>query len=302
MVANVSRQRHGLWQELWRHRIAYLFIAPFFISFAIFNVYALGYTVALSFFQWDGGRTPWRLIGLANYIDLLLHDDVFHISLVNTLVYWVILVPSLVGASLLFAAIFNNARLRGRGIFRTILFLPYVTSTLIIGIVFLSILDDNYGWLNAILSNVGLPAIPWLHSTAYSKFGVILLMFWRNVGYYMIIMLAGLLSIGTEYYEAAALDGANALQQFRWITVPLMRRVIVFVMIIATIMVLNMFEGAYIMTQGGPEYSSQPLMLTLYQRAFQFSRFGSGSALAVMISVITIAISLMQLKFVRGVE
>jgi ABC-type sugar transport system permease subunit len=118
----------------------------------------------------------------------------------------------------------------------------------------------------------------------------------------MIIMLAGLQSIDGELYEAAAIDGASAIQQFRWITVPLMRRVILFVMIIATIMVLNMFEGAYILTEGGPEYSSQPLMLTLYQRAFQFARFGSGSALAVAISLITITISLVQLKFVRGVD
>ena len=302
MVALASPRPGRFWQEIWRHRVAYLFIAPFFISFAVFNVYALGYTIALSFFEWDGGRAPWHPVGLTNYAKLLLDDDVFHISLVNSLIYWAILVPALVAASLLLAAIFNNARLRGRGVFRTVIFLPYVTSTLIIGIVFLSMLDDHYGWLNAGLAAIGLPAIPWLHSTTYSKFGVMLLMFWRNVGYYMIIMLAGLQSIDTEYYEAAAIDGATTIQQFRWITVPLMRRAILFVMIIATIMVLNMFEGAYILTKGGPEYSSQPLMLTLYQRAFQFARFGSGSALAVAVSLITIAISLVQLRFVREAD
>jgi ABC-type sugar transport system permease subunit len=127
-------------------------------------------------------------------------------------------------------------------------------------------------------------------------------MFWRNVGYYMIIMLAGLQSIDGELYEAASMDGAGALQRFRWITVPLMRPVVFFVMIITTLMALNMFESAYALTRGGPEYSSQPLMLTLYQRAFQFARFGSGSALAVVISLLTIAIALVQLRFVRGID
>jgi ABC-type sugar transport system permease subunit len=297
-MAIALRRPRSLPEQIWRHRVSYLFIAPFFISFAVFGLYPLGYTIALSFYQWDGGRDPWFPVGLGNYQDQFA-DSVFQISLLNSAVYWITLVPLLVGASLLLAVTFNSARLRGRGIFRTIVFLPYVTSTLIVGIVFISILDDNYGWVNALLRDVGLPAIPWLRSTGYSKFGVVLLMVWRNVGYYMIIMLAGLQSIERELYEAASIDGANARQALRWITVPLMRPVILFVVIITTIMVLNMFEAPYIMTKGGPEYSSQPLMLTLYQTAFQFGRFGAGSALAIVISLITIMITVVQARFIN---
>lgn len=298
MMATVVRRRRSLPERIWRYRVSYLFIAPFFVSFAVFGLYPLGYTIVLSFFQWDGGRDPWFPVGFGNYLDLLA-NNVFQTSLLNSAVYWIVLVPLLVGISLLLAVTFNSARLRGRGIFRTIVFLPYVTSTLIVGIVFISLLDDNYGWVNALLRDVGLPTIPWLRSTGYSKFGVVLLMFWRNVGYYMIIMLAGLQSIERELYEAASIDGANSRQALRWITVPLMRPVILFVVIITTIMVLNMFEAPYIMTQGGPEYSSQPLMLTLYQTAFQFGRFGSGSALAIVISLITIMITVVQARFIN---
>jgi lactose/L-arabinose transport system permease protein len=302
MTAIPAVRQHTIWRQIWRYRTAYLFIAPFYISFAAFSLYPMIYTILLSFHEWDGGRAPWHPVGLTNYINLFFHDRVFHMSLVNSLIYWSVLVPLLVGASIACAAILNLDWLRGRTVFRTVLFLPYITSTLIMSLVFLSLLDDNYGWLNAGLRALGLPAIPWLRSTEYSKFSVILLIFWRNIGYYTIIMLAGLQSIERELYEAAAIDGATGWQAFRWITIPLMRPVILFVTIVTTIMVLNMFEAVYALTRGGPEYSSQPLMLMLYQVAFQFARLGVGSALAMLIGFLTILIALVQLKVIRGIE
>jgi ABC-type sugar transport system permease subunit len=295
------RKKRTLLQEIWRERLAYIFIAPFFISFAVFGLYPLFYSVALSFYQWDGGRVPWFFVGFENFTDLFLYDRVFRISLRNSMYYWVVLVPLLVGGSLLLAVAFNAPWLRGRGVYRTILFLPHVTSGLIMGLVFLSLLDDDFGWLNATLLRLHLPAIPWLRSTTYSKFPTIIVIFWRNVGYYMIMMLAGLQSIDLELYEAASIDGANSWQAFRRITLPLMRPIILFVAIITTNMVLNMFQVVFSMTQGGPSYSSQPLMLTLYERAFEFARYGAGSAFALVLSMITITIAIVQIKFI-GME
>lgn len=291
--------RPHFWREVWKFRTSYLFIAPFYIWFGVFGLYPLIYTLALSLYQWDGGRDPWFFVGLANYASILLDDQAFRLSLVNTAIYLIILLPLLLVVSLVIATILSARNLRGRGIFRTAIFLPYVTSGLIMGLVFLSLLDDNYGWLNDGLHALHLGAVPWLRSTTDSKFGVILVMFWRNVGYYSIIAAAGLLSIEREFYEAASIDGANAWQSFCYVTVPLMRPILLFITIIVTIMVLNMFEVVFALTQGGPEYSSQTLMLTLYQRAFQSAQYGAGSAMAVAISLITIVIAAAQIKVIR---
>jgi ABC-type sugar transport system permease subunit len=300
-VATITARRNRTWrQEIWRHRISYLCIAPFFVSFAVFQLYPLNYTIALSCHEWDGGRQPWYPIGLQNYTNLLFDDRVFRISLLNSIVYWIVLVPLLVGASLLLAVVLNISWLRGRGVMRTTFMLPFVTSGFIMGLIFVSFLDDRSGWLNAGLSLLGSPPVPWLQSTTFSKVGPVMVIFWRNVGYFMIIMLAGLQSIDTEIYEAATVDGATAWQKFVDITIPLMRPVTIFVIVVTTIMVLTMFEVVFAITGGGQEYSSQPLMLTLYQRAFRFGRLGSASALAVVISLITIFITFAQLKIIRG--
>ena len=166
----------------------------------------------------------------------------------------------------------------------------------------LSLLDDKFGWVNGVLQSLGLPSVPWMRSTAFSKISVETVIVWRNLGYFLVIFLAGLQSIDRELYEAAAIDGAGPVQTFRSITLPLLRPITVFVLIITSNLVLNMFEVVFGMTQGGPQYSSQPLMLTLFQTAFVFGRFGAGAALAVVLSALTLAIALVQIKLIRGVE
>jgi ABC-type sugar transport system permease subunit len=289
-----------LLRQLWRFRAAYLAILPFYISFVVFNVYPLVYTVELSFHSWKGGQ-DWTPVGFENYARIF-EDDVFRKALVNSLYYWVGLVPLLTAMALIWATILNARRVRRRGTFRSLFFLPYITSEVIIAIIFLSLLDDNFGWVNGLLHLLGLGSIPFLFSTSMSKVSVIIVMLWRNLGYYIIIMVAGLQTIDQELYEAAAIDGARPLQTFFRIVVPLMRPMILFVGVITTRMVLGMFSVPYMLTRGGPEDSSIPLTLMLFNYAFRYTRFGDASALAMVVSLLMIAIALLQFRVLHRPE
>lgn len=302
MATYLARQRRKrkLLEEIWRYRWQYVAISPFYILFAVLGVYPLMYSLVLSFHEWLGAG-PWELVGFRNYIELL-GDGAFRAALWNSIYYFGIAVPVLVLGSLVLAAVFNSRTLRFRSVYRTVLFLPYVTSEVIVAIVFFSLLDKQFGMLNSFLKILHLPAVPWLVSAGWSKVSVLLLFVWGHLGYYLIIMVAGMQGIPLELYEAAAIDGANSVQAFRYITVPMMRPIILFVVIITTIAVLNMFGAPFVLTGGGPKNSSVSLTLLLYLMAFRFSNFGSASALAFIITAITVGIALVQMKLLRPNE
>jgi ABC-type sugar transport system permease subunit len=286
----------GLLVEVWRSRWQYAAISPFYIVFAVLGLFPLLYTVVLSLYQWSG-TGPWQPVGLANYLALAGHAP-FRAALFNSVYYLAVGVPILVVGSLVTAAILNNHRLRFRGAYRTIFFLPYVTSEIIVAIVFFAVFDRGYGLINGFLGLLGIGPVPWLVSPAWSKIPVLVLFIWSRLGYYLILMLAGLQSISRELYEAAAIDGANGVQAFRYVTVPLMRGIILFVLVTTTIAVLNLFGAPFVLTGGGPQESSTSLTLLLYQTAFRWTNYGLASAVAVVITLITIAIALVQIKVV----
>ncbi len=287
-----------LLRRAWQHRAQYLAISPFYLWFLAFGLYPLLYSLSLSLHSWSGFG-PWTFVGLRNYAGLL-GDDVFWRSLANSLYFFVFMVPVLTVGSLVLAVLLNSGIVRGRGPLRTVFFLPHITSTIIVSILFLSLLDDKYGWLNAGLQAVGMGTVPWLHSKEWSKVSVMMLFVWRNIGYYVIIMLAGLQSIEHDIYEAAAIDGATALRSFLHVTVPLMRPMVLFVVIVTTMTILNMFEVPFMLTKGGPEWSSTTLTLTLFNDAFQYRRYGDASALAFVISGLVLSITMAQLRFLRA--
>jgi ABC-type sugar transport system permease subunit len=285
---------------LWKYRAQYAAISPFFILFAVFGLYPLTYSILLSFNEWPGNG-PWKWVGADNYATLVTSDQ-FRAALVNSLVYFAFGMPCLVVSSLIMAVILNNRRLKYRGAYRTAMFLPYVTSEIIISIVFLAAFDNRFGLINGVLGWIGLPAVPWLVSTIWSKAPVLTLFIWSRVGYYLILMIAGLQSISAEIYEAASIDGASPVQSFFSITVPLMRGMILFVMVTTTIAVLNLFGPPFILTGGGPQDSSLSLTLLLYRTAFQWVNYGLASAIAVVIAAITTAIALVQIRFLKSGE
>lgn len=296
-AAPAIRRQRSLWQELWRHRTEYLFVSPFFIKFAIFSAYPLGWAFILSFQRWSGfGEARW--VGLDNYA-AMLREDIFTKALVNTLIFTAILIPTGVLLALFFASLLNIRRLRARGTFRTIYFLPFITSTVIVGIVFKMLLDDTFGWVNVILKAIGLEPVSWLRTAIWAKVSVILLTHWHGMGYNILIMLGGLQAIPREVYEAAEIDGASPAQIFWRVTLPLMQPVMLFITLVGTIGVLNMFNQPYILTRGGPDAATTTMTFRLYEIAFATTRFGDAAALGFIIGALVILVTMIQLRVLR---
>ena len=297
-TAALTHAPRSLWSEVWRHRIDYLFISPFFIIYAIFHVFPLGWAFFLSFQRWSGFGDM-KFVGLDNY-RAVLTETVSRAAFVNTLIFTAALVPTGVILSLVFAVLLNRRDLRGRGIFRTIYFLPYITSSVIVAIVFQEFFDKEYGWANALLRVLNLEIVPWLSDVGWAKFVIIFIANWQGLGYNILIVLGGLQGIDGEIYEAAAIDGSGRWRTFWSITTPLMRPILLFIMIIGTIGVLNLFNQPYILTKGGPQYSTLTLTLRLYQLAFGNTRYGDGAALGFLIGLLVVLVTMIQLRFLRS--
>ena len=298
MTATLSRKPRSLWNEIWRHRIDYLFISPFFIIYAFFHLFPLGWAFYLSFQRWSGFGDM-KFVGFDNY-RAVITESVSRAAFANTLVFTAVLVPTGVLLALVFAVLLNQPDLRFRGIFRTIYFLPYVTSSVIVAIVFQEFFDKEYGWANALLRVLNVEIVPWLSDGGWAKVVIIFLAHWQGLGYNILIVLGGLQGIDREIYEAASIDGSGRWSTFWRITTPLMRPILLFIMIIGTIGVLNLFNQPYILTKGGPQNSTLTLTLRLYQLAFGNTRYGDGAALGFLIGLLIVIITMIQLRFLRS--
>ena len=289
-------KRTSLWRQIFRARWAYLFIAPFFLAFAIFGVYPFLFSVYLSFAEWKGFG-PITFVGFDNYVRLW-GDKVFWQSMLNGVIIFLLSVPPMVLLSLLLAVVLNSPRVRGFGIFRTIIFVPYITNMVAAGFVFRLLLEQRNGLVNIMLGGVGLPAVPWLESVWGARVALTLLILWHYLGYNMVIMLAGLQTIPKEVLDAAKVDGANAAQSFFYITTPLMRPVILFVVILSTMGSFSLFTEVYILTGGGPMNATITPILDIFGQAFGNFRFGYASAMSYVYFAFIIVLSLFQLRFI----
>jgi ABC-type sugar transport system permease subunit len=295
---SATPSQRSLWQEVWRHRSDYLFISPFYIIFLMFGAYPLGWALLLSFQRWRGfGEATW--VGLDNYA-AMFSENIVKQALINTLIFAAVLVPTGLILALSFAVLLNIRNFRARGLYRTIYFIPYITSSIIVGIVFRMLLDDSFGWANVILRDVGIAPIHWLRTPVLAKISVILLTHWHGIGYSTVILLGGLQSIPREIYESAEIDGANAWKILWKVTFPLMRPVMLFVMLVSTIGILNMFNQPYILTKGGPDAETTTLTYRLWELAFGSTRFGDAAALGFMIGALVILVTMVQLRILRN--
>ncbi|MFH1085855.1 MAG: sugar ABC transporter permease, partial [Chloroflexota bacterium] len=271
---------------------------PFFLTFLVFYVYPFGWALQLSFSRWRGFG-PMTFVGLENY-RVMLRDPYILQSLVNTLQFAYILLPTGIMLAITFAVLLNNKSLTGRGVFRTLYFVPYVTNSVIIAIVFTQLFDDTMGWVNQGLQAIGLSPVGWLRGNPWAaKTVVILLTHWGGIGYNILLFLGGLQSIEPEIYEAARIDGANEWHMFWRVTLPLLRPIIFFLTIIATIGLLNMFNQPYMLTRGGPRGMTETLMVRLYDIGFGQQRYGDASAFGFLIGALVITISLIQIRIQR---
>ncbi len=238
-------------------------------------------------------------VGVENY-RAILKDPYIVQSLVNTLQFAYILLPTGIFIAIVLAVFLNIKDLKGRGLFRTLYFLPYVTSSVIVAIVFTQLFDDHMGWVNRVLEMLGLPSVAWLRGDPWAaKWVVIMLTHWGGIGYNVLLFLGGLQSIDGELYEAARIDGANEWQIFWRITLPLLYPIIFFLTVIATIGLMNMFNQPYMLTQGGPRGATETLMLRLYEVGIGGQRYGDASAFGFLIGFLVIVISIIQIRILR---
>lgn len=289
----------ALLKEMWKHRVDYLFISPFFIVYAIFGIYPMLWGFRLSLSRWPGGQKPMEFVGLNNYVSLLTSDPLLGKAFVNTMVLLAWILPTGLTFALVVAVMLNAKRLKGRGVFRTIYFLPFVTSGVIVAIVFSQFLDKDYGWVNLLLQKIGLPKIPWLTEAVPAQISVTLLLHWMGSGTNILIFLGALQAIDRELYEAAEIDGANTTQTFLRITVPMLRPVLLFMIITATIGLINLYAQVKLLTNGGPQNNTFTLFMRM-MNLIEGTRFGEGAALGFIIGAIVLVITFIQLRLLRN--
>ena len=280
---------------LYQYRVAYVYIAPFFILFTIFNLLPMAYGFFLSFFRWDG-LSAMHFNGLNNYINLF-KDILFWKALKNTLFIGIIAhIPILLGG-LVLAYILNSKLVKGQNIFKTIYFMPMVTSSVAITIIFQNLFGYNYGLINWFLSLFGEPPVNWLGGDgSLIKVAVIVMFAWKWVGWNMVIYLAGMQGISNDIYEAAAIDGANHPQIVFRILIPLLKPIILFTLIQSTIGMFNLFTEPFVLTgsswTGGTNNGGLTLMIYLLNKAPQGGTlYGYASAVAYVITMMIVIIS-----------
>ena len=271
--------------------VGYGFLAPNLVLMAIFLFFPILWAIQLSFQETKGFGDP-AFVGFDNYLRLF-GDPVFWQSLWNTFVFTVLTVPIEMAAGLGLAVLLNSV-LPGRGVFRTIIVLPMVISGVAAGMISVIIFYQSNGILNKTLTAIGLPAVGWQSDGVPAILSIVFASIWLRVGFNMIIYLAGLQGISPELYEAARLDSASKWQQFRAITVPLVGPSTFFLLIMNVIASFQAFDLIFVMTGGGPGYSTSVLGTYAYRNAFQIREQGYGAAIGVVLLILTLAFTFIQ--------
>lgn len=266
---------------------AWIFILPAILGTFIFIIIPVICSFGLSFTDWDL-LNPIKFVGLENY-RLLFKDNLFYKILGNTVVF--ALSTSILGVIIpLILASILNSKIRGSEFFKTAYFLPFITPMVVIGIIWAWIFDPNIGLLNQVLHI----NINWLYDSNFALPALIIVSVWKLIGYNMIIFLSSLSSISNSMFEAAKIDGANAFQTFKNVTIPLLSPTIFFVIIITAISSFQVFDLIYLMTQGGPFDSTNVLVYAIYKNAFEYFNVGKASAIAYVLFAIILVLTLIQ--------
>ncbi|MBN2625322.1 MAG: sugar ABC transporter permease [Spirochaetales bacterium] len=273
---------------------AFIFLAPNLLGFLAFLLIPVVASFGLSFVEWDL-LSPMKWVGFKNYIGLF-HDQVFLRVLWNTVYYTLGTVPVGIALSLLLAIALNK-KLRGMKIYRALYFLPVISSYVAVAVVWQWLYNAEFGLLNYLLSLIGIRGPSWLSSTKWAMPAVMVTSIWKQLGFNMLLFLAGLQGIPSTYYEAAEIDGAGKWTQFSRITVPLLSSTTFFVVVMSIINSFQVFDQVFIMTEGGPARSTSVLVHYLYQNAFEYFKMGNASAIAYILFFLVFLITMLQMKF-----
>lgn len=298
----------------WETRVALIFLLPHIIGFLVFTLFPSFFSLLLSTFSWDI-MTPLMFVGLQNFVRLF-SDPLFYKVLRNTAFFVLISVPLGMIFSLILALLVN-VKLKYIVFFRTAFFMPKITSMVAVALVWTWIFNPDFGWLNSILDqlrlldpinsllgSIGLPPLRWLTSPIWAMPAIIIVSVWKNLGYSMIMYLAGLQGISDMYYEAAEIDGASWWQKFRYVTLPMLSPTTFFVLVMSIIGSFQVFEQVFIMTRGGqgispggPLDSTNTIVLYIYTHAFTYFQMGYASAVAWILFIIIFTFTLLQWRF-----
>lgn len=282
-----------------RARAGRLFVAPNLAAVAVFMVFPLGFSLYMSFQEWDL-FTPAKFVGTANFRHLFTADPLFLIAVRNTLIFTVGTIVPTVFISLAVAGILNR-KVKGIGVFRTIVFLPLAMSSVVMAVVWQFVFNTDNGLLNIMLGWFGIGPVPWLIEPRWAMVSLCLVSVWKSVPFATVILLAAMQGVPETVYEAARIDGAGEIRQFVSITVPLIRGALSFVVVISIIHVFQAFDLVYVLTgrNGGPETGTYVLGIMLFQHAFAFLEFGYASALAWVMFAVLLALTVAQLRLAR---
>jgi multiple sugar transport system permease protein len=282
--------------ERWSMLEGLLFISPWLIGFLGLTLFPLLYSFYISLTRYDLLRPP-VFIGLQNYRELFFRDPQFWTVMYNTLFYVIFSVPLSLTFAFLVANLLNS-NIAGRSFFRAVMYIPAIVPAVCTAMVWLFLLNIQYGAVNGILQALGLRAIPFLSNPELAKPSLIMVAVW-SVGNAVVIFLAGLQDVPRSLYEAATVDGANAWHQFRHVTIPMSTPVILFNLIIGFINAFQEFTSAFLITNGGPANATLFYSLYLYRQAFQFLRMGKASALAWILFILVVILSLVLVRTSR---
>jgi multiple sugar transport system permease protein len=298
-LARPAPQKKG-WLTLQRRRYfyAFLFVAPALLNFAVFRYIPILQSFYISFWDYSllGGYK--QFLGLGQYIQTF-QDDLFWQSLKVALLFSIVKVPVQVFLSILLA-IFVSREVRGMGLMRTIIFIPVVTSLVVAALLWAMMYNRDLGLIQSLLEIVGIPHIAFLSSVTLALPSIIVMMIWKEIGFSTIIFVAGLKGIPDTFYEASAIDGASRVQQFFNITLPLLKPVTLFVVVTQTIGSMQIFVPIFVMTQGGPEFSTNSIVFYIYQNGFQFNEMGYASSMSFVVLALLMGMSYMNFKLLRS--
>lgn len=278
---------------------AYLLLAPALIGLLIFRIYPIGLAAWGSLHSTSFGvQAERRFVGFDNYLGLI-DNPVFWTSLWVTIKLNLVINPLQIGLALLLAVLANQ-RLRGIIFYRTIFFIPIGVSVPIAAIIWRMMLDPNSGLINSALVSIGLPAQPFLTSADQALWAIVLIATWKGISFWMIFLLAGLQGIPHDLQEAAMLDGASPIQRFLHITLPLMKRTILFVLVTDTAINFLLFAPVYLLTRGGPSLSTNVLMYEAFKTSFVYTDMGSGLAMVMVLLLLVLIVVAIEFRLLQS--
>jgi multiple sugar transport system permease protein len=282
-----------------RARAGRLFVAPNLAAVVVFMLFPLGFSLYMSVQRWDLFSSP-KFAGWANFRDLFTADPLFVIAVRNTVVFTVgTLVPTVLVSLAVAGAL--NRKLKGIGVFRTVVFLPLAVSSVVVAVVWQFVFNTDNGLLNIMLGWIGIGPVPWLTDPNWAMISLCLVGVWKSVPFATVILLAAMQSVPDTLHEAARVDGAGEVRRFVSITVPMIRGALTFVVVIGVINAFQAFDLVYVLTgsNGGPETGTYVLGIMLFQQAFAFLDFGYASALAWVMFAALLTLTMLQLRLAR---